>query len=338
MRGVVIAGPGQLDVRDVADPQPDGRAVVRVQQAGLCGTDVKILDGDIPVTYPRVIGHEMVGEVVEAPSGGRFDAGDRVLVDPTVSCGRCRLCRHDRAHLCTVGGLMGRDLDGGFADYLAVSDAQLLAVPDDIDEADASLLQVLGTCVHGQRLVEAFPGQTAVVVGLGVSGLLHLQLLRLRGLHPVIGVSRSPDKLALARQLGATAVATPDDAADVVADALAGRGPDLVVESVGKTATLRQAIELAPIGGTVLGFGTISDTQGELPFYQLYYKELAVISSRGARLRDYERAVELAAAGDLELRALVTGSYPLEDAPAAFAALRDGGSALKVMLAVDRSR
>ena len=227
---------------------------------------------------------------------------------------------------------MGRDLDGGFADFLAVDERQLLRIPDDLDDADASLLQILGTCVHGQRLVEAFPGQTAVVIGLGVSGLIHLQLLYLRGFQYVVGISRSPRKLALARELGATAVATPDEAADTVAEVLKGRGPDLVVESAGQVPSFAQALELAPLGGTVLGFGTMSGTQGELPFYNLYYKELAIINSRGARLRDYERGIELAAAGRLRLAPLVTDTYALADAPDAFRTLQESREALKVML------
>jgi 2-desacetyl-2-hydroxyethyl bacteriochlorophyllide A dehydrogenase len=334
VRAVLVTGPGELEVADVADPAPQGRALLRVQQAGLCGTDVKILDGDVPVDYPRVIGHELVGEVLEAGAGGRFARGHRVLVDPTVTCGQCWLCRHDKAHLCTNGGLMGRDLDGGFADYVAVDERQLLRIPDDLDDADASLLQILGTCVHGQRLVQAFPGQTAVVIGLGVSGLIHLQLLRLRGFERVVGISRSAHKLALGRDLGATAVATPDEAEEVITDVLEGRGPDLIVESAGQVRTFAQAIELAPLGGTVLVFGTMSGTKGELPFYHLYYKELAIINSRGARLRDYERGIELAAAGRLQLAPLVTGTFPLGEAPEAFASLRAGGQALKVMLDV----
>jgi 2-desacetyl-2-hydroxyethyl bacteriochlorophyllide A dehydrogenase len=334
MRAVVVTGPGQLELAERPAPRPEGRALLRVQRAGLCGTDVKILDGDVPVAYPRVIGHELVGAVLEAGATGRFSPGHRVLVDPTVSCGQCWLCRHDKAHLCTNGGLMGRDLDGGFADYLAVDERQLLRIPDDLDDADAALLQILGTCVHGQRLVEAFPGQSAVVVGLGVSGLMHLQLLRLRGIERVVGISRSPHKLELGRRLGATAVATPEDAAAVVADVLGEDGPDLVVESAGKVAALAQAVELAPLGGTVLAFGTISSTQGELPFYQLYYKELAIISSRGARLRDYERGIELAAAGRLQLAPLVSATFPLAQATEAFLTLRQSPEALKVVLDV----
>lgn len=334
MRAVVVTGPQQVEIGDVGEPAPDGRAVVRIQQAGLCGTDLKIVDGDVPVDYPRVLGHELVGEVVAAGPSRRWAPGQRVLIDPTVACGRCRACRHDRAHLCPHGGLMGRDVDGGFAEHVAVSEDQLLPVPGDLADRDAALLQVLGTCVHGQRLVEGFPGQTAAVLGLGVSGLLHVQLLRLRGFDPVIGISRSPHKLELARRVGATAAVTPQEAGAAVDDLLGGRGPDVIVESVGKVATLSQAMSLAPLGGTILGFGTISATSGELPFYDLYYKELALINARSARPRDYERAIELAAGGRLQLAPLVSATYPLESATEAVGALRDGGSDLKVMLDV----
>ncbi|MFW6033564.1 MAG: zinc-dependent alcohol dehydrogenase [bacterium] len=334
MRAVVVSDVGQLELTDVPEPVPDGRALVRVQHAGLCGTDVKILEGGVPVAYPRVLGHELVGEVVEPGSARRLTVGERVLVDPTVACGHCWLCRHDRAHLCGQGGLMGRDVDGGFADYVAVGEGQLLPIPDGVDSTDAAVLQILGTCVHGQRRVEAFPGQTAVVVGLGVSGLLHLQLLRLRGFDPVVGVSRSPHKRELGRRLGAAATATPEEAGDAVREALGERGPDLVVESAGTVPAFAQAVDLSSMGGTVLAYGTISASQGELPYYEIYYKELSIIGARAAGLRDYERGIELAAAGRLRLAPLVTDRYRLDQAPEAFDVLRSSDRALKVVLDV----
>lgn len=333
-----MSGPGDLRVEDVADPRPDGRAVVAVRRAGLCGTDTKILSGGIPVACPRVLGHELVGDVVQPAASGGLAAGTRVLVDPAVACGTCRVCRDDNVHLCPNGGLMGRDVDGGFAEYVAVDEQQLVTVPEHVEGGSAALLQVLGTCVHAQRLVPAFPGQTAAVVGLGVSGLLHLQLLRLRGIERVLGISRSPGKLNLARQLGAAQVATPDEASAALEELTDGRGADLVVESVGKIATLSQAIELAALAGTVMVYGTVSpSSSGDLPFYQLYHKELRLVSPRAARHRDYQRSVVLVADGRLQLAPLVSATYPLEDAAAAFGAV-DDGDVLKVTLEVGSGR
>jgi L-iditol 2-dehydrogenase len=332
VKAVLLEAEHVVRVREVPEPEPGGRALVRVRRAGLCGTDVKIVSGAIPVRVPLVVGHEMVGIVVAAGSRGLVPEGSRVLIDPGIACGHCELCRGDRGHLCRQGALMGRDVDGGFAELVAVDELQLHQVPTAIGDDAAALLQVLGTCLHAQTMLDAFPGQSAVVVGLGVTGLLHVQLLRARGVDTVVGVTRSAAKRELATRLGATAVAAPEQAADVVGEVTGGRGPDLVVEAAGTGATLAQAIELAGTGATVLVFGIVT-AAGRLPTYQLYYKELTVLHPRAARPRDYARAIQLAGAGALRLEPLLTATFPLEEAVSALDACRDP-SQLKVALDV----
>lgn len=324
---------GRVELADVPEPRADGRALVQVELTGLCGTDVKIIDGQIPVDRPRVLGHEVVGRVTRAGSRGLVPEGSRVLVNPTSWCGHCRLCLGDRTHLCLNGALMGRDVDGGLVEQVAVDELQLHPIGDDLDPRSASLLQVLGTCVHAQTLVDVLPGQSAAVIGLGVSGLLHTQLLRQRGIDRIVGITRTDWKRDLAGELGAAATAHPDEAADVVDEMTQGRGVDLVVEAAGAAGTLNQAIELAAVGGTVVAFGITPRVDPELATYQLYFKELALINARAARARDYQRGVELAGAGRLELQRLWTHGFPLEQAEDAFAAL-DGPDALKVTLEV----
>lgn len=334
MQAAVVEAARTVAVRDVAEPDPRGRALVDVRRTGLCGTDLKIVAGDVPVAYPRVLGHEIVGTVVQPGPAELVEPGARVLVDPAVSCGHCSLCRGDRGHLCRNGALLGRDIDGGFAERLAVDEERLHVLPHGVGDREAPVLQVLGTCVHAQTLVDVFPGQVAAVVGLGVSGLLQLQLLHARGLRTVVGIGRSPGKLRLAAELGAAAAVTPEDAPDAVADLTHGHGADLVVESVGSVPTLRQAMELAGTGSTLLLFGTITERQGSLPFYQLYFKELDLRSSRAARPRDYDRAIELVAGGAIRAGDLVTSSFALSDATAALDACAHDRDQLKVTLDV----
>lgn len=335
MLAVVVTGAGSLALAERATPDPrPGSCVVAIERAGLCGTDVSILRGKIPVTYPRVLGHELVGHVAAAGSDVSIEVGTRVLVNPSLACGVCRLCRGDRANLCRAGALIGRDADGGFARSVVVPEHQLLPIPEAYPSTSAASLQVLGTCVHAQRTVDVFPGQTAVVIGLGVSGLLMLQLLRLRGLQ-VVGVTRAAWKRELAMELGATAVAAPDDAVGRVQEVTDGAGADVVVEAVGTVPTLRQAVEVAAPGGHLVVFGTIGpDAQGSPPFYELYYKELTLHHPRAALHRDYQRAVDLATTGLIDLAPLHTHSFPLERAVEAFATVQDDARALKVSLAV----
>ncbi|HSK95082.1 MAG TPA: zinc-binding dehydrogenase, partial [Euzebyales bacterium] len=272
----------------------------------------------------------LVGRVVRRGERGLPAEGTRVVVDPAIACGRCRDCRHDRANLCPTGGLIGRDVDGGFTELLAVDEDRLLPVPDHVPLEAAVSLQILGTCVHAQRTVSAFPGETAVVIGLGVSGFLMLQLLRARGLQ-VVGVTRSTWKRALGERLGATAVAAPDQVTPIVRELTGGTGADLVVEAVGTVATLNQAIALAANGGHSVLFGTIGggDQQG-LDHYRIYHKELTLHGTRAALRRDYADGIALSVCGVLDLGALYTHEFPLNRAPEAFAALERDPTALKV--------
>src|SRR5262249_49584685 len=192
-----------------------------VAEGGRGGKEVKVGAGEMAVGTPRVLGHEMTGSVVEAGPRGTVPAGARVLVNPAVFCGYCDLCRRDRPQLCRNGALLGRDVDGCFAELVAVDEACLHPLPDGLAAADAGLLQVLSTCVHAQSGLPA--AESAVVVGLGVSGLLHLQLLRERGVGTLIGVTRSAAKRELALRLGAGVVAAPGEADDAVAEATGGR-------------------------------------------------------------------------------------------------------------------
>ncbi len=320
MRAAVLEAPGRLVVRDVAEPEGPERVRVRVDQVGVCGTDRKVVDGSIPVALPRVIGHELVGRVVDGGTGGHEGAGGppsgtRVLVDPSVSCGRCSPCRRGQLHLCPTGGLMGRDVDGGLAELVAAPVDRLHVVPESVHDTDAALLQVLGTCVHAQRQVDVFPGDRTVVVGLGVSGLLHLQLLRARGAATVVGVGRSAAKRELAASLGATATCTPEEAPGLVADLTAGDCANVVVEAAGTGATVGLAVELAGYGATVVVFGTIPDGATSMPFYELYRKELRLVNPRAAVGRDYDDAIAMVASGAVTGRPLVTDRLPLDAAP-----------------------
>ena len=332
MKAVRVVEPGRLEVVDVPTPDDSDQVVVRIHQVGICGTDTKILSGKIPVAYPRILGHEMIGEVSAAPPNSPYPAGTRVLVDPGVSCGWCHLCKAGRTNLCINGGLLGRDVDGVFTEYITVPINRLVAVPDTISEKAAGLLQVLGTCVHAVKRVQPFPGQVAAVIGLGVTGQLIAQLLRMRGMN-VVGITRSEWKRSLASGLGAVAVAEPDQASSVLAEVTKGKGPELVVEAVGTEATLAEAIKLVGTGGEILAYGTITGGGEGLPYYELYHKELTLYNPRAALIDDYVDGVALAAAGAMSLDPIVSHQLDLDEAASAFELVHDPSS-LKVLMKV----
>lgn len=331
MRAAVVEVPGRLAVKDVERPSAEGRALVRIDQAGVCGTDLKILVGAIGVATPLVLGHEMTGRVELAGERGDFAPGTRVLINPVMSCGACDLCRRDLPHLCRNGGLLGRDADGGFAEYAAVDESSLHEIPKSVSDDEAAVLQVLSTCVHAQSGLRVAAGASAVVVGLGVAGLLHTQLLRARGVSTIIGVTRSEWKRELALRSGATHVVAPEEAADAVAAATGGRGADVAIECAGTEETLIQSMHLAGAGGTVVVFGITTPAADGLPTYQWYFKELTIVSPRAARPRDCDLAIRLCAERRLDLAPLVTARFPLTATAAALAACGDPDQ-LKIVL------
>lgn len=332
MRAAVLEAPNELVVRELAPPRTEGDAVeVQVEQVGVCGTDRKVVEGSIRTEFPRVIGHELIGRVLRGGGSGAPAAGTRVLIDPSMSCGRCDTCRRGLVHLCPSGGLMGRDVDGGLAELVSVPADRLHVLPEEVGDDDAALLQVLGTCVHAQRQVDVFPVDHAVVVGLGVSGLLHLQLLRARGARTVVGVGRSSSKRALAERLGATVTCSPDQAVGVVAELTDGNGAGVVVEAAGTGATVSLAVQLAGYGATVIVFGTVVDGDHPLAFYELYRKELRLLNPRAAVGRDYDDAIAVVASGVVRGAPLVTERLPIADAPAVLAGWYDKPGRLKVV-------
>jgi L-iditol 2-dehydrogenase len=332
VRAALLVEPGHIRIDDLSRPTPsEGEVLVATRALGICGTDRKIYTGAIAVEYPRVMGHEIVGEVLD-PSGP-FTAGTRVIVDPSITCGRCARCLEGRGNICEAGWLLGRDRDGGLQEAIAVPATNLHALPPMVEDDVAPLIQVLTTCVHGQRRIEIFPGESVVILGLGVTGLLHLQLAKLRGSWPVVCVTRSERKLELARALGADETVRADEHAVDRVRELTGGGPDVAIECAGLVATLGEAVRMTRGGGRVLAYGTIAGTEGAFPYYDLYYKELSITDARAARPEDFPVAIDATASGKIRLEPLVTHRFPLLDADEAF--LTDGTpDALKVIVQV----
>jgi 2-desacetyl-2-hydroxyethyl bacteriochlorophyllide A dehydrogenase len=330
MKAMVLTAPGELVLDEVGRPDAGARDVlVRVTHSGICGTDWKIYNGSIPVRYPRIMGHEMAGEVVD-PGDSALVPGQRVIIDPELFCGACFHCRIGQTHLCPRGSLLGRDANGGFAEYLGAPASQVFPLPESIERRAAPMIQVLTTCLHAQRQVTTFPGEYVVVLGLGVTGQLHAQLSKARG-ATVIGVTRSADKRALAETLGAD-VTFPggDDATEKVREFTEGRGADVVIETTGVVSSLSAAIHMAR---PVLMFGIITAREGALPFYDLYYKELALINARVAKSEDYPGAIGLVERGQVRLEPLISDVMPLAELKAAIGLLgTDSGQRMKIIM------
>jgi 2-desacetyl-2-hydroxyethyl bacteriochlorophyllide A dehydrogenase len=210
--------------------------------------------------------------------------------------------------------LLGRDANGGFAEYIAVPLKNIYPLPPTIEIQTAPLIQVATTCLHAQRIASIFPGESVVVMGLGVTGQLHIQLAKARGAAPVIGVSRSPLKRKLARELGADfTFEGGEELLDKVLAATTGGGADLVIECTGDLRSLASAVRAVRVGGRVLLFGITTADVGALPFYDFYFKELTIYNSRAAKGEDFPAVIDLVKRGILQLKPLVTHVFSFPD-------------------------
>jgi 2-desacetyl-2-hydroxyethyl bacteriochlorophyllide A dehydrogenase len=330
----VLRGPRALAIEqtDVPAPGPD-EVRVRVTAAGLCGTDYRIWTGDRPVTYPRIMGHEFVGRV--AAVGERVDmlgVGDRVVVEPNYSCGRCPLCREGNRNLCLSRTAIGIDVDGGFAEEASVPARCCWRIPASVSDLDAMLTEPLAVVVRAVDRGVPRSGETAAVVGAGNLGLLALQVLRARAAR-VLVVARTPARLPLARSLGADAVhAATEGPLDAAARAFSGReGVDLVVETAGTPEAVSHALELVRPGGRVVLTG-LPHAPTPVAFFSVVRREVTITGSMIYQ-DEFPSALDLVAAGHVRTAPLVTHRFPLAEIDAAFTAHRDPSS-IKVALLV----
>jgi L-gulonate 5-dehydrogenase len=337
VKAAVLHGPRDLRVEPAAAPEAGaGDVLVAVSVAGLCGTDYRIWTGDRPVAYPRVMGHEFVGRVERVGAGvSRVRRGQRVVVEPNYSCGRCALCREGNRNLCFERTAIGIDVDGAFAELVRVPERCCWPLPEAVDDEVALLAEPLAVVVRAVARGGARSGETAAVVGAGTLGLLALQVLRARGLR-VLVVSRSPRRFGLARQLGAALTHAVGDAPlSDTARTFSGReGVDLVVETAGTADAVHHALALVRPGGRVVLTG-LPHEPTPVAFFSVVRREITIVGSMIYQ-DEFGEAVRLLEAGAVQVRPLLTHRFALDAIGAAFAAHRDPDS-IKVAVIPARS-
>lgn len=305
---------------------------MRVSRAGLCGTDYRIWTGDRAVAYPRVMGHEFVGRVDAVGGAVRgVRVGDRVVVEPNYSCGRCPLCREGNRNLCFQRTTVGIDVDGAFAELTRVPEHCCWAVPAGVADDDALLAEPLAVVARAVKRSAARGGETAAVVGAGTLGLLALQVLVARGVR-VLVVGRTSRRFEMARSLGAAdthlASAGPLEEA---ARRFSGReGVDLVIETAGTATAVEHALALVRPGGRVVLTG-LPHEPTSVAFFSVVRREVTITGSMIYQ-DEFADALRLLESGAVNAKPLVTHRFDLDAIDAAFAAHQDPAS-IKVTIA-----
>jgi propanol-preferring alcohol dehydrogenase len=319
----------RLDEVPVPVPGP-GQVLVRIRAAGVCGTDLHILDGMIkPDPYPMTIGHEAAGVVEMAGEGTSMSSGDRVVVYNKFFCGWCEQCLAGRPNICdTLPGQLGFNMDGVDAEYVVVPERNLVPLPEAVDFATAAVLACAGmTAVHAVNLSGLRLGQTAIVDGIGGVGILVVQAARRAGAR-VIAVADAPDKHQFALDHGAAdgvVVANPEEYASLparVRELTGGRGADVFFELVGTTESMTAGMRCLAKGGTFVSTGYTDQPLNIHPI-ELILAEATLVSTVAATRHDLQDAIQLVASGALSVP--ITGRYPLEGVQDALDALRKRG-------------
>jgi L-iditol 2-dehydrogenase len=338
MRAVVKeqVGAGHLALKEWPEPSPDHDEVkIAVAAAGICGTDIHILDGDWPCNPPVVLGHEFCGTVTEVgDSVSNFQPGDRVVAsNPAKTCGACYHCRAGNPFMCSKRVSVGYMIDGAFGQYVCITELRCHLLPDNVSFRQAALGEPLSAAVHG--LIERTTvrsGDLVLISGPGCIGILAMIIAKLQGARTIVlGLTKDVRRLSLAKELGADLVidSAKEDVADIVHQFSSGDGIDLACECAGVPSSLDTCLEVVRKEGTVLQLGIYS-RRFEADFNKIVMKELKMIGSFGYVWTSWRRSLQLLRDGKVKADQMISHELPLKDFAEAFQLTRDG-TATKVV-------
>lgn len=322
MKAVQIVKPNELRVIEMEKPTLDAHnnVLVKMTAAGICGSDVGIYHGtNAAATYPRVIGHEMVGVVVETgPTAKKVKVGDRVIIDQVVPCGHCYACRKGRPNVCGNLQVRGVHIDGGYREYMAVPDTDCYLVPDSLTDAEAVMIEPTTIAVQCCSRAQLESEDTVLIIGSGALGSSILRIVRLYHPQKIIVADIDDAKLQEALQNGATDVinSLKEDVPARCRELTGGYGVTVSIDAACVKTSLLTALQATGNAGRVITMG-FSVAPTEVNQFVITSKELDV---RGSRLqnRKFQDVIDLINAGKVDLRGSISHTFPLTEAQKAF--------------------
>lgn len=316
MKALRCDEPGRLSViqRDVPRAGP-GEVLVRIRRVGICGTDYHIFQGNQPyLEYPRVIGHELAGEIAEAPGGSTFKTGDIVCIEPYLSCGTCRACRQGKTNCCQRLQVLGVHRDGGACEYIAVPERNVVpATSLSLDEA--AMVEFLAIGAHGVRRSGTGPGSRVAVVGAGPIGIAASIFAKARGAEISV-LDMNARRLAFCHdEIGVDHVVevSPDvdDRLKAITD---GDFFDIVIDATGSPKAMMKGFSYVGHGGTYV---LLSIVRADITFNdpEFHKRETSLLGSRNATREDFETVLDVMLGGGVPTAALASHRGGLDDAP-----------------------
>lgn len=331
MRAAVFHEPGRIEVTDVPVPALEpGDVLMRVRAASICGTDLRIMKHGhfkIPAGTPRVLGHEVAGEIAEVGDGvSDYRVGDRVSITPNVGCGHCEMCVQGLNQLCPTYDAFGITLDGGFEEYMrvpswAIARGNLVPLPDAVPFDKAALMEPAACCLHGQRKIDVGPGDDVLIIGAGPIGCLHTLIAKRRGARRVIVANRRQSRLDIAATMGADVLVNVTDTAlhEEIMRLTERRGVDVVITCVSNPDIIASATDLLARLGRLNVFSGLGDAaRPAIDVNALHYRELVMTGTTGASNKDYRDVLDLLGRDDVDLSPIISQRFSVEDIQAAF--------------------
>lgn len=313
---------GLHDLRLHEEPAPltrEGQVLLKITSVGICGSDLHWFSeqgiGDARLTSPLVLGHEFSAVIADGSS-----IGQRVAVEPAISCGNCEFCQRGHPNLCANVVFAGHGTqDGALREMISWPAKNLFSLPDSLSDADGAMLEPLGVAIHSIDLGHLKTGMTVGVFGCGPIGLLIVQLARLSGAAKIFATDLQPHRIAAAKALGAThtfLASAKSDVRSVLAET-AGRGVDVAFEVAGAQAAVDDAFTAVTSGGKVILVGIPHDDKTSFSAGLARRKGLTIKLVRRMK-HTYSRAIQLVESGQVDVRSLVTHRFPLDQAAQGF--------------------
>ena len=341
MRAAVYYSNSEVRLEEVPRPEIGrGELLVKVVASGICGSDV--MEWYRINKAPRILGHEIAGEVVEVSQGvDSYKPGDRVFVTHHVPCYECEYCLAGNHTACET--LHSTNFDpGGFAEYLRVPEINVrsgtLLLPDEVSYDAGTFIEPLGCVIRGQSFAGVGLGDTVLVIGSGISGLLHIRLARARGAGKIIATDISPYRIDFAQKSGADVVIdAKDDVPGIVKQATDGRLANKVIVCTTAMQAFEQAFASVKRTGTLLLFApTDPDVKIPLPLFSLYFKLVNIVFSYAAVAEDLIEAVDLLKTGRIKIDDMITHRFGLAEAQKGFDLVARAEESMKVIIEPQR--
>ena len=327
------------DVRVEEMPVPEigeGEILVKMKACGICGSDV--MEWYRIKKVPRVLGHEVTGEIVKVGKGVKtYKEGDRVFVTHHVPCGECWYCKRGYHSVCKT--LRSTNFfPGGFAEYIRVPkinvEKGVYLLPDEISDEDGTFVEPLGCVVRGQRVARIGKGDTVLVIGSGLSGLLHIQLAREKGADRIITTDINEHRLKAARTFGADVVIDArEDVPKKLCEANNGRLADRVIICTAAISAIEQGMNSVDGGGWILFFA-MTEPGVKIPFhlFDIWNKLVTITTTYAAVREDNMEAIELIKNRKINVKDMITHVLPLDEIKKGFELVVKGGKAIKVVI------